>query len=82
MEKYADFVTKELVAALTKGEIEECTVDQPPEFINGLRVVDDKLPKLRLCINPMYINLHLPYDRVRYEWLQDMVGLGGYGSSR
>ena len=24
-------------------------------MVNGLKVVDDKLPELRLCINPVYV---------------------------
>ena len=27
-----------------------------PKIVNGLKVVDDKLPTLRLCINPMLVN--------------------------
>lgn len=73
VQKYEDFVTTELQAALAKGVVKEWTLEQSPVVVNGLKVVDDKLPKLRLCINPMYINLFLPYETVRCERLQDIV---------
>ena len=46
--------------------------------VNGLKVVDDK-PRLRLCINPMYINVFLPYERAKYERLQDVVEMVASG---
>lgn len=73
VQQYADFVHKEIAAAVAKGVVKEWTLEESPVVVNGLKEVDDKLPKLGLCINPMYINLFLHYDRVRYERLQDMV---------
>lgn len=43
-------------------------------------MVDDK-PKLRLCLNPMYINSYMEYQPVKYENIQalmDMVEEGDY----
>ena len=63
----------ELVKALAEGVIAEWPFPEPPTVVNGLNVVDDKLPKLRLCINPMYINLFLKYEPLKYDRLQ-LVG--------
>lgn len=49
----------------------------PPSVVNGLKVVDDKPTKLRLCINPMYVNLFMRYIQVRYERLTDLVDMLG-----
>ena len=42
-------------------------------------MVDDKLPKLRLCANPLYINIFMQYKPVKYEKLQDVVDMAEQG---
>ncbi|GAX86439.1 hypothetical protein CEUSTIGMA_g13849.t1 [Chlamydomonas eustigma] len=76
---YPEFVTKELEDMLKKKVVKEWAARETPVVINGLRVVDDKLPKLRLCINPMYCNLFWRYQRVQYERLSDASHLAGPG---
>jgi hypothetical protein len=49
-----------------------------PTVISPLRVVEGS--KLRLCINPMYINLFIAYKRVHYEGLQDLTHMLDQGS--
>ncbi len=46
-----EFVSEEIAAGLVKGVIKEWTLEEPLVVINGLKVVDEKFPKLRLCIN-------------------------------
>ncbi|KAL0018826.1 hypothetical protein WJX77_004908 [Trebouxia sp. C0004] len=58
---YKDFVQAEVARGLHKGVIARWPFKQPPTVVNGLRVVDDKLPKLRLCINPMYVNFFMRF---------------------
>ena len=72
---YKDFVQAEVAKGIHKGLIARWPFSQPPTVVNGLRVVDDKLPKLRLCINPMYVNLFMRYIPVHYEKLTDLVDL-------
>ena len=73
VQTYAAFVDSELAKALAKGVIAEWPFADPPTVVSGLKVVDDKLPKLRLCINPMYINLFLRYEPLQYEKLLDLT---------
>lgn len=61
VQTYAAFVDTELVKALAKGVIAEWPFPDPPTVVNGLKVVDDKIPKLKLCINPMCINKGVYY---------------------
>ena len=56
---YDGFVSQEVASILEKGVIREWAGLEPPVVTNGLLVVDDRAPKLRLCINPMYPNLFL-----------------------
>ena len=79
VQTYASFVDTELVKALAKGVIAEWPFPEPPTVVNGLKVWDDKLPKLRLCINPMYINLFLKYEPLKYDRLQDLMDIIGLG---
>ena len=76
---YRDFVSAELGSMLEKGVVKEWAAEEAPTVINGLRVVDDKAPKLRLCLNPMYINLFLRYQPVQYERLGDVMQLAEEG---
>ena len=69
----------ELVKALTKGVIAEWPFPEPLTVVTGLNVVAHKLPKLRLCINPMYINLFLKYQPLKYNRLQDLMDIIGPG---
>ena len=52
---------------------------RPPVVVNGLRVVDEKFPKLRLCINPMYLNLFMRYKPVQYERLSEVADMAMEG---
>ena len=69
---YSEFVSAEIVSMLGKGVIQEWTQPTPPTVINPIRVVDEKAPKLRFCINPMFINLFMPYRPLHYESLSDV----------
>nr|AAM94957.1 reverse transcriptase [Volvox carteri f. nagariensis] len=70
--QHHEFVTAELRKALDRGVIREWPADAPsPTVVNGLRVVE-KDGKLRLCINPMYINCFLRYRPVKYERLAEV----------
>lgn len=71
--QYSTFTQQEVAAALRQGVIKVWTPLTGPTVVNGLRVVDDKLPKLRLCINPMYINLFLKYMPLKYERIGDVA---------
>lgn len=77
--QYASFVTEEVASMLEKGVVKEWGAAEPPVLVNGLRVVDDRAPKLRLCINPMYLNLFLKHSPLRYEHLGDLVHLADEG---
>jgi hypothetical protein len=72
---YESFVDTELPVMEEKGVIKRWTVTQPPTCVLPLRVVDDHLPKLRLCANPMYPNLFMEYERFQYERLTDLPNL-------
>ena len=76
---YQDFVAEELQGMLLKGVVKLWQDKEDPVVVNGLRVVDDKLPKLRLCINPMYINLFFKYHPLQYERLADVVDIAQPG---
>ena len=69
---YEEFVTMELAKAVKKGVVKECPFEGRPKVVNGLKVVTDK-PKPRLCIAPMYINMFMAYDSVKYERVQDLM---------
>ncbi|GIM01394.1 hypothetical protein Vretimale_6217 [Volvox reticuliferus] len=45
---------------------------ESPTVVNGLRVVVQP-GKLRLCMNPMYINLFIRYQPLRYERIIEMM---------
>ena len=77
--QYASFVEEELQGMLRKGVVKEWAAPEPPVVINGLRVVDEKAPKLRLCLNPMYLNLFLRYQPLKYERLGDIPSLAEEG---
>ncbi len=80
VEKYQDFVRAELEACVDEGVIKKWTLNRLSKVVNGIKVVDDK-PKLRLCLNPMYINSYMEYQPVKYENIQalmDMVEEGDY----
>ena len=72
---YASFVDEEVTKAVAKGVVAKWPFTHPPTVVNGLRVVDDKLPKLGLCINPMYINLFLRYEPLQYERLVNLTNI-------
>ena len=76
---YGGFLREELEGMLRKGVVKEWAAPEPPVVVNGLRVVDDKAPKLRLCINPMYVNLFTKYQPVQYERLSDIPHLATEG---
>lgn len=75
VENYARFVQEELESCEKKGVIKKWTLQEPPTVVIGLKVVDDKPEKLRLCLVPMYINSFMAYEPVKYEQLQDLVDM-------
>ena len=76
---YASFLEEELDGMLAKGVVKEWAAADPPVVVNGLRVVDEKFPKLRLCINPMYLNLFMRYKPVQYERLSEVADMAMEG---
>lgn len=72
---YSDFVGSEITKGIAKGVMAVWPGPDPPTIVNGIKVVDDKFPKLRFCLVPMYINVFLRYEPVTYEWLQDLVNI-------
>ena len=75
VDTYARFVQEELESCEKKGVIKKWTLHETPTVVNGLKVVDDKPEKLRLCLVPMYINSFMAYEPVKYEQLQDLVDM-------
>ena len=75
VENYSRFVQEELDSCERKGVIKRWTLQKPPTVVNGLKVVDDKPEKLRLCLVPMYINSFMAYEPVKYEQLKDLVDM-------
>ncbi len=57
LSKHAEFAKGEIKAMASKGVIQNWGAREPPRVVNGLLVVDEKFPKLRLCLNPSYPNL-------------------------
>ena len=76
---YASFLEEELDGMLAKGVVKEWAAADPPVVVNGLRVVDEKFPKLRLCIIPMYLNLFMRYKPVQYERLSEVADMAMEG---
>lgn len=76
---YADFLREEVRGMLDKKVIKEWRAADPPVVINSLLVADEKAPKLRLCLSPMYVNLFTKYQPVRYERVEDVAGLAEPG---
>eukprot|EP00798_Chlamydomonas_sp_ICE-L_P003514 gene3514-biopygen21247 len=77
--RHEDFTRGEVVAMKRKGVVRVWDGVEAPVVVNGLRVVEDKLPKLRLCINPSYPNLFWQYRKLQYERLGDLVHLAREG---
>lgn len=75
VEQYDNFVQVEIESCLKKEVIKKWTVQEPPTIVNGLKMVDDKPEKLRLCLNPLYINAFMAYELVKNEQLQDLVDM-------
>ena len=69
---HSDFVTREIAECLRQGVIRRWEAKDSPMVVNGLRVVDNG-KKLRLCINPMYINAFMRHRPLKYEQLQDLA---------
>ena len=69
---YGEFLREELAGMLEAQVIKRWEAKEPPVVVNGIRIVDEKLPKLRFCINPMYVNLFWEYSPVSYEKLVDL----------
>jgi hypothetical protein len=76
--QYEQHVREEIPKLLAKGVVVEIT-QAHAVVINGLKVVDAKAPKLRICINPMYINCFLKYKEFSYERLVDAGALFAKG---
>ncbi|KAL0022738.1 hypothetical protein WJX77_009604 [Trebouxia sp. C0004] len=60
-------------------EVEYVLLDCTNDMLRQIKRCDDKLPKLRLCINPMYINRFLKYEPLKYDRLQDLIDIIGPG---
>ncbi|KXZ40999.1 hypothetical protein GPECTOR_1018g286 [Gonium pectorale] len=77
--EHAAFVTAEVGKGIQTGVMAEWRDEWgPPTVINGLRVVEGK--KLRLCMNPMYINQHMEVPALKYESVKDLPGYLRRGS--
>ncbi|KXZ41475.1 hypothetical protein GPECTOR_446g335 [Gonium pectorale] len=71
--EHAGFVTAEVTKGVQTGAMAEWRSEWgPPTVINGLRVVEGK--KLRLCMNPMYVNQHMEVPALKYESVRDLPG--------
>lgn len=70
---YAEFARQEVASALRQGVIRVWGGSVAPTVVNGLLVVDDKAPKLRLCTNPMFVNLFLRRQPLKYDRIRDVA---------
>ena len=71
-EEHSAFVTAEIGKAMGQGAVRRWEGPAAPVVVNGLRVVVQP-DKLRLCMNPMYINLFMRYRPLKYERITDMM---------
>ncbi|KXZ41104.1 hypothetical protein GPECTOR_793g15 [Gonium pectorale] len=77
--EHAAFVTAEVAKGVQSGVMAEWRSEWgPPTVVNGLRVVSGK--KLRLCMNPMYVNQFMDVPALKYESVKDMPGYLRRGS--
>ena len=44
-------------------------------MVNGLKLMDDKLPKLRLCMNRVYVQFYMRYLPLQYENFNSLVDI-------
>lgn len=79
MQTNAPFVEAEIAKAEALGLIAKWPFKERPTVVNGIKVVDDKPDKPRMCINPMYLNAFLEHQPLQYEKLQDLINLIGQG---
>ncbi|KXZ42699.1 hypothetical protein GPECTOR_124g499 [Gonium pectorale] len=76
---HAEFVTAEVAKGVQSGVMAEWRAEWgPPTIVNGLRVVEGK--KLRLCMNPMYVNQFMDVPALKYESVKDLPGYLRRGS--
>ena len=73
VERYPDFVRAAIDDLVTVGAAQRLPDGERPLIINPLGVADNKAPKLHLIIDPIYPNLLLRYEPLRYEQLGDMT---------
>lgn len=71
--RYPEFVKEAVAGLLTTGAIMQLPSGRRPLIINPLGVADNKAPKLRLVLDPIYTNLLLKYAPLRYEQLADIT---------
>lgn len=69
---HPDFVTEAVAALLQAKAAHELPPGQRPLVCNAIGVVDSK-PKLRLILDPLYPNMLLRYEMLRYEQLADLT---------
>jgi hypothetical protein len=70
---YPSFVREEIQKLVEVGAVVQLPDGQRPLVVNSLGVADNKAPKLRLVIDPIYPNLLMKYEQLRYEQLIDMT---------
>jgi hypothetical protein len=73
VEVYPDFVDSALQEAVHSGALRPLPPGVVPKVTSPIGVADNKAPKLRLIIDPAYVNLLLQYAPVRYEQLKDIA---------
>jgi hypothetical protein len=69
---YPDFVTGAIEEAMRANVLLKLPPGQVPLCTAPLGVADNKAPKLRLIIDPAYVNMLLRYEPLRYEQLADV----------
>jgi hypothetical protein len=72
-EQHADFVRSAIADLLTAAVAIKLPEGERPLIINPLGVADNKAPKLRLVVDPLYPNLLFQYEQLRYEQLADLT---------
>lgn len=70
---YPEFVTESIAAVFQSGRARELEPGHIPLCTHPLGVADNKAPKLRLIIDPAYINVLFRYRPLRYEQLADLA---------
>lgn len=69
---YPAFVQEAVAAAVATGAARELPPGEVPQCVHPIGVADNKAPKLRLILDPAYLNVLLKYEPLRYEQLSDL----------